>query len=335
MAFNDYVKQQLVEVALYLFIVVFFGLLLPLSSGFQFKAFEESITAGFININNFLGTFLIYLFFIIIGLFIIIYPLMNLLLIRKGEHPATQPNPKWYRIFTVSMIFNLEDGALYQLSEAMGFKGNRNFMKWANILRVTVISILVFGTLGLIQLTNPEFNIAGVPASTELTQQITPSGDIIFGSSLPAIAENSFLLFILFPIMGIIAYLTAKFMKDKKSQLLTFFLVGIFVIAPLMGIFWMSLHSVIYSNSDASLLASFIFGFLGTVLTILFFIFIPWLIWHFTNNLFIKLAEVIEEIPDVYFITIIILSLIAIIWGSIEFLLWRRRKGKRNSPGGE
>ena len=332
MAISDYVRNEVQEILLYLFFGVFFALLLPLIAGFSLHGFQESFESGLISISNYLGTFLVYLFMIIASLFLVIFPIASLLLIRKGELPATQSKPKWFRIFTVSWIFNVEGSALYQLSESIGLKGNRNFMNWSkNILRVIVFSILIFGTLGLIQVANPEFNVVGVPSSQQLTQQITPTSDVIFGAAIPAFAENGVLMFFLFLFMGVVAYFTSK-MKDKKMALLTFFLVGILIVSPIVATGWASFHSLVYGNSDASLLATWIFGYLGSVITILTGVFIWFFSWHFFNNLFIKLSSVIEATEDIFFITIIILALIAILWGVIEFLLFRRKKKRRSSP---
>ena len=334
MVLNDYYTKEVQEILLYLFIGVFVTLFLPLAAGFSFKGFQESLTSGLIHISAYLGTFLVYLFFIVVSLFLIIYPIASLLTIKKDEHPATQKKPTWFRIFTVSYIFNPEDGMLWQISEAIGLKGEKNFMNWSrNILRVIVISILLFGTLGLIQVANPEFNVVGTPSGQQLAQQITPTSDVIFGSAIPSFSENGFLCFILFLLLGITAYCCARFIKDKKTALITFFFVGLFIISPLMGLFWMSLHSILYGNSDASLLATFIFGYLGSVLTIITGVFISWFIWHFMNNFFIKLSELITATEDIFFITIVVLAILAIVWGSIEFLMYRYKGRKKNNAG--
>lgn len=331
MVLNDYYTKEVQEILLYLFIGVFVTLFLPLAAGFSFKGFEESLTSGLIHISAYLGTFLVYLFFIIISLFLIIYPIANLLTIRKDEHPATQSKPTWFRIFTVSYIFNPQDGLLWQLSEGIGLKGKSNFMNWStNILRVIVISILLLGTLGLIQVANPEFNVVGTPSGQQLAQQITPTSDVIFGSAIPSFAENGFLCFILFLLLGITAYCTSKFIKDRKTQLIVFFFVGLFLVSPLMGLFWMSIHSIIYGNSDASLLATFIFGYLGSVLTILTGVFLWWFIWHFMNNLFIKLTELITATEDIFFITIVLLIVLFLSWISVEFLIFNKKRKKND-----
>lgn len=330
MKLDDYIDSRIMLIILYLFIVAFFGFFLPLAAGFSFHGFEESLKSGLINISDYLGTFLLYVFFLAISILVIIFPISNILLIDKGKTPETQKNPKWHRVFTVSYLFNVEDGALYQLSEALGFKGDKNFMNWSkNILRVIVFSILIFGTIGLFQIANPEFNISGVNSGEGLAQQVTPTSDIIFGSAIPSVAENGFLLFFLFIVLGIVAYFTAKYGRNKSTQELIFFATALIPVAILMGLFWMSLHSIVYGNSDASLLATFIFGFLGTIMTILLGLFLPWTIWHFMNNLHIKMAELITATEDIFFIEILILSVIAILLGSVEFLVWRSKHKKK------
>lgn len=326
---SKYIKKEVQEIILYLFIGIVLVFILPLLAGFSLKGFEESITSGMINISDYLGTYLLYLFFMIVGLFLIIFPISSLLTIKKGEHPATQKNPTWFRIFTVSMIFNPQDGALWYLSEALGFKGEKNFMRWStNILRLFIIGILIFGSLALVQVSNPAFNVVGVPSGEHLAQQITPSSDVIFGSAIPSFAENGFLLFILFFFLGIDAYLCARFIKDKKMALMVFFLLGLLVISPLMGLIWASIHSVVYGNSDAKLLATFLFATISCVMTILTGIFIGFLSWHFFNNFAIKMSEIVSNTEDIFFIGGIILASILFLWILGELYFWR--KGKQN-----
>lgn len=328
---TDYVRKEIIEIILYLFIVVFFGLVLPLTAGFSFKGFEESISSGLLDLSDYLGTFLIYLFFLIPALFLVIYPITSLLVIKKGEHPATQPNPKWYRIFTVSLIFNPEDGMLSQISKAIGYEGENNLMRWSkNILRVLVIGIIIFGTYGILQTINPSLNVVGVPSEKPLAQQITVGSDIIFGSAIPSIAENGLLLFVFFLLLGIDAYLCAKLIKDKILALFIFFTIAILVISPLMATGWMSYHSIVYGNSEASLKATWLFGYLGCVMTLLFGIFLFFLLFHFFNNLFIKLVKAIAFKEDIIFITALALGILLFLWITLEILLYIRRRKKKN-----
>jgi len=323
---NKWIRKEIIEIILYLFIGVLTTIILPIVGGLSFRAFEETFVSGVINISDYLGTYLVYVFFIIGSLFVIIYPIASLIIIRKGEHPATQEKPTWFRIFTVSYLFNPEDGALWQLSKYLGAERKKNLMRWStNILRVFILAIIIFGTLGAIQVANPSFNAVGVPPQAQLQQQITPTADVIFGAGIPSFSENGILFFILFFLLGVDAYICAKYIKDKKTALMVFFIIALLVVAPFMGIFWMSLHLVVYGNSEASLFATFLFGYLGATMTILTGIFIFWFVWHFMNNFFIKLANFITLREDIIFITIIALVLLAFFWIGIEIWLYKRR----------
>jgi len=321
--------KELMEIILYLFIVIVMVIILPIMSGFSLRGFKESFTSGIINISDYLGTYLVYLFMIIGSLFLIIYPIANFLIIRRGEHPATQENPKWYRVFTVSHIFNPEDSALWRLSDSLGYEKTRNFMKWSlNPFRVFAIAIIIFGVFGLMLTMNPELTVVGVPPKAVELQQITPTSDVIFGAGIPSIAENGVLLFILFFLEGIVAYLCAKYIKDKKTALLVFFTIVFLVICPIVSAIWSSWHSIVYGNSDASLMATFVFAYIGTLLTVLTGIFIYWLVFHFANNFFIKLSEIVTIKEDILFIGAIIWILFTIAYISWEFYFYKRKKKK-------
>ena len=92
----------------------------------------------------------------------------------------------------------------------MGFKGKaKNFMRWSlNPLRVLVVSILIFGIYGLVLVNNPQIAVSSAPQLQ--LQQVTLASEVAFGSLLPAMVENGFLLFILMFFSGIIAYFVAK-----------------------------------------------------------------------------------------------------------------------------
>ena len=327
---DKYIKHEVREIIVYLFIGIVVVFILPLLAGFSLRGFEESLVSGVINISDYLGTYLLYLFFMIIGLFVIIFPTASLLTIKEGEHPATQQPVSWFRIFTVSLIFNPQDGALWQISKALGLKDKKNFMRWSNnILRTIIVGILLFGALGLVQVGHPEFNVVGVPSGEHLAQQITPSSDVIFGSAIPSFAENGFLLFILFFFLGINAYLCARFIKDPKTALIVFFLIAIFVISPLMGAIWASIHTLVYGNSDAKLFQTWVFATMGSILTILTGLMIWFFLHHFFNTFAIKMSEIVTNTEDIIFIGIISLSVLLFLWIAGEIYFWQRRKRNR------
>ena len=112
---DDYLKREIFEIIFYLFVGGLI-LLLTIFGGFSLQGFSESFSKGVLDLSSYLGSWLIYTPLMILSLLVIIYPIAHLLLIRRGEHPATQEKPNWFRIFTVSYIFNPEDGALWYIS---------------------------------------------------------------------------------------------------------------------------------------------------------------------------------------------------------------------------
>lgn len=320
---EQWIRSEIKEVLLYIFLVVFFAIGIPLLLGFTGLAFEEEFVQGkSLTFGSYLTNFVIYNPFLIVAIFLIIYPLMSLFVLKRGDDPINKKPLSWIRVFTVHYIFNPEQGGLWKLSESLGYEGKKNFMKWSlNPLRVFIVSIVLFGIYGLFLINNPQIAISGVPQLQ--VQQITPASEIAFGSLVPAFAENGFLLFFAFLFFGIAIYIAGRFKLGWGGYFMMAFFISI-----LMGAFWMGLHLITYSNSEASLLATFIFGFFGTLLTVLTGTFIPFLIWHIMNNAFIKLNDLITFKEDIMLISIISLILLVIIWIWVEVWFYKRRKRK-------
>lgn len=313
-------KRQIVEIILYLFlagIVLFLGVF----GGYSLLGFEENFKSGIFDVQSYLGNYLLYIPLMLISLLVVIYSAMNFYFIRKGEHPATQSQPGFLRIFTVSYIFNPENSLLWNLP------GQKKYVRWmTNILRVTMISLILFGYIGVLQLFFPQFIFADVPA-----QQVSGASDVIFGSAIPSFTENGTLLFMLSFLSGILAFLCSKFIAPKygrNTAIFVFFAVSILIIAPLMGLLWMSFHAIVYGNSEASLLATFAFGTIGSIITIVTGIFLFWFFWHLMNNGFKKIAEISTSNETVAILWIATLTLVTIIYVGIEIFIYRRSKKK-------
>lgn len=326
---GKWIRTEGKEIIVYLFVGLLLTIILPLVAGLILKGFSPEILEGkpfSINLTTYLGTYLYYLFLSVGALFVIIFPISRLIAGDRRDHPATRKNPNWFTIFTVSLIHSPEEnGALYRLFDYLGFKGNRNPMRWSlSLFRVFIISILIFGGLGIFQVMYPQIAIAGIPATA---QQLTTTSDVIFGAGVPSFSENGTLMFIFFILLGIDAYICSKF----KLGLGVFFLIGLLVISPLLGLTWMGWHSVVYGNSSTKLLATFIFGWIGSSITLLTASFIFWLVWHFMNNMIIKLMSAITVKEDLLFIIILIWIALFVIYLTGEFLLYKYRKKKREA----
>jgi hypothetical protein len=320
---GEYVRSEIKEIIFYLFTGVFLAIVIPLGIGLALRGFEESFVSGqALTFGSYLTSFLTYMPFLIVSLFCIIFPIASLVSIKRNETAVTQKNPSWFRIFTVSEIYSPEKyGLLYYLSEQLGFKGKNNFMRWSlNPLRVIIVSILIFGVYGIFLVANPQLSVSGVPQLQ--LQQVTLASEVAFQSFVPAFSENGLLFFVFMFLMGIDAYICAKFFKGSIP---IFFAIG-FLICVLMGFFWGFLHIIVYGNSDASFFATVIFGFLGSLITLLTGIFIFWFIWHIMNNAMITLSEATAVKEDLILIFGIILFIIFVLWVGVELLLRSRRK---------
>jgi len=321
------------EIVVYLFLAMIFAIIVPIFLGFALTGFSESFVEGAsLVFGSFLLSFLIYIPFTIVTIVLVIYPIASLLVIRKGEHPATQENPTIFRVFTVSFLFAPENGLLYRLFDRVGFEGRRNPMRFAKkILRVLGWSIVVFGILGIGQIAFPQLQIVGIPQIQ--AQQVSPTTEVLFTSFVPAWAETMTILFLLFFMGGIIAYFTAKFIRDKDFALIIFFTLLVLVASPLIGLSWGGIHNIVYGNSEVALFSAILFGFLGSIMTILTGTFIPFFVWHVMNNLFAKLLEIAPINEDVLFIAGGILAIFFLFMVSMEVwaFLRRRKRGGRIS----
>jgi len=317
---EKWIRSEVKELIVYLAIGIFMLIILPIFGGFILRGFEEGFSSSF-NVKTYLGAFIVYFFLMIGALSLIIFPISRLIALKRNEHPALQSNPSWFTIFTVSLIHSPEEnGALYRMFEYFGLTGKRNPMRFTlSAFRIFIVSVILFGFLGILQLSFPQLNVAGVP---DTPQQITAISDIIFGASVPAFAENGVLLFVFFILLGVDAYICSKF----KLGLGSFFAIGFILIIPICALFWMSFHGIVYGNSEIKLFSTFLFALIGLVITLLISSFIPFLVWHFMNNAFIKLSNVVVSNADTIFIAIVIWILILIAYISGEILAYRIRK---------
>lgn len=323
---EKFLRTEVKEIIVYLVIGILMLIIFPAVGGLILRGFEESFQAGTISLSTYLGAFIVYFFFMFASLFIFIFPIGRMVAVDRRDHPATQKNPSWFTIFTISLLFSPEEnGALYRLFHALGFK--KNPMRWSSsIFRCIIYGTLFFGALGILQISHPYLSVSGVPSTP---QQISTASDVIFGASVPSFAENGLLLFVFFLLLGVDAYLCSRFIKNDKIALLVFFIIGFLVLSPAMGLFWASLHNIVYGDSDVQWFATFLFGWLGSSITLLFANFIFFLQWHFFNNFFLKLGKLISTHEDLIFVAWAIWGFLFIATFVVEYYLYKRRKKKR------
>lgn len=315
---DKYARHELKEITFYVIFGLVMTIIIPIFIGFGLGGFSETFVAGrALEFGDFLVTYIIYYIMIFAGLIgLPILKIREMLVTKRGEHPATQSKPD---ILSVSYLHDPEtDGLLYNLFHSFN---QEKLMRWSlSIPRMFMIGIIFFGIIGLLQaITN--FAFVGIP---QMPFQVTPFGEAFFAAEPPSFAETTMMLFVFSLLMGLNAWISSKFKFGK----LGYFTIGV-IVCLLIGGLWMGFHNIVYGSSEAALLSTFIFGAVGSLLTLLFGSFIFWWCWHFANNLFYKLSSMFTAVSeDLVFISIIVLALLFIGWISTEFLIRRLRKGK-------
>lgn len=315
---NKYIQQEYLEITFFIIFGIIMTIIIPIFFGFVGTAFEESFSGGGIEIGSILGTYIIYYILIVSALIgLPLLKIRELLLTQKGEHPGNQKNPK---LVSVAYIHDpSQDGLLYNIGQEVKSDVGYNFMRWSiPIWRMFLIFSIIFIFVGIIQAIT-SFQFVGIP---QIGFQVTPLAEIFFTAEPPAFAETMTMVFILSLLMGINGYFTSRFNLGKW----VYFVIGISIVSPLIGASWMGFHNIAYGNDEASLFATFIFGLVGSWLTILFGSFIPWYLWHFWNNFFVKASIVFESVSeDIIFFGFMGLILLIILWVGIELFIKRLR----------
>jgi len=312
----NYKKYSLIGMLFYLFIVAF-AFAYPLFWGLARKGFEESFVQGqALTFGSYLANFLTYTPMMIVAILLIIFPLMNLFTLKPKQHPATASNPKWYRIFTMDFLLNPQENSfLYHL-----FPEKFKWLK--NPLKVFWFGLLFLIPFGLLIVSSPQLSIAGVP-QLQIAQQVTPGAEIGFKALLPSVAENGLLLFFMMLFSGIIAFLFAKYSRNKN---LTVFFGILFFLCIILSLMWAGFHSVVDQNSEVAFVGHLVFGFLGTIFTLLTGSFIIFFLLHLVNNTSLTLMEIIAVKEDIllvgWSVWVILLAI------TIAVIIRRRRKNK-------
>lgn len=313
---KSWARNEYAEITFYAIFGVIMAIVLPLFLGFVLRAFEETLVAGRpLQFGDFLVSFMIYYIMIVGGLIgLIALKVREMILTKRGEHIARQSKPN---IMAVAYMHDPEiDGALYNMFRKLGLKiFGKNPMRWSlSMTRMFIIGTLLFGTFGLLQTANPDLQVVGIP---QLQFQFTKTADVLFSAEPAAFGETTIMIFMLSLLVGINAYLTSKF----KLPIWMFWFITFMLICPLIGLTWMGYHLIVYGSSETALFGTFIFGWLGSTLTILTGSFILWYVWHFWNNFFAKLTKVATRNEDVIFISILLLVLLLIVWIIGEIIL--------------
>jgi len=315
---NRYETHEYAEIGAFVVYGIIATIVIPLFVGFSMGGFSESFVSGRpVQFGDFLLSYLIYYIFIVGALLgIPILKLREMILTKRGEHPANQKKPE---MFNVAIIHDpVQDGALYHAFENAGFK--KNPMRWSiNPIRLILGSFIFFSIVGIFQ---SVYSLSFVGIPQQAFQQVTKVGSIVFSVEPPAFAETLLILFIFYCLLSVVGYFTSKWKLGKGA-----YYFGGVLMSILTSVGWMGLHKLIYGSSESALLYTGIFGFAGCILTLLFGSFVIFYIFHITNNLFIALGEVYSAVSeDIYLIAGLSLFLLTIAWIGTEISLYKRKK---------
>lgn len=188
-----------------------------------------------------------------------------------------------------------------------GFFENIGIVK--NPYTLIGICLVIFTVIGLIGALTNTFFVATPQAFTIPSQQISTASELLFGVEPSATTETALFLLIMFGLMSLAKLTLFKNIDFKKNKGMYF--VAIFVLSLIIGLIWMSYHSIRYGSIETSLLFTFFFGFFGALLTLSTGSIIPWWIWHFENNLFFQANRMFSDDRIIVF-TILALVIIVV-----------------------
>jgi hypothetical protein len=314
---NSYIEYEYREITAFFLIGIFMAIVLPLALGFVFRSFQESFVVGKpLEFGTFLTSFMIYYIWILAGLIgLPVLKIREMLSNKRG-----QPVEKQKALFNISILHDpFQDGLLWNLfRKVFKVSDEKNPMRFSkSMLRMFVISLLFFGLICLFK------TFTSIPT---INMQVTNTMRVLFSAEPASFAETTLMIFILSSMLGLVAYLVDKFKLPNAV-----YWVGSLVVSLINGIFWMLIHSLVYSNSEVDLLSTFIFGWIGSTLTVLFGTFIIFYCWHLVNNAFAEIRNLGIANTDLMFLFWLVYGIIFISYIAIEIFLYTRRKKKRLS----
>lgn len=159
---------------------------------------------------------------------------------------------------------------------------------------------------------------SGIPFKA---QQITTFSNIWADSVFPALAEN---MFIFIPLCLIYTWNW----KANKGRGTVFWAINLIVIPLVFAFAWQFFHLAVYGSNEVALVSTFIFGFVGVLLTMTTMSFIPWAAIHFLTNFMLAVKQyglMSEDLVTVVLVAFEVLLVIAFIF------VWRLGKDRRKA----
>jgi len=186
-----------------------------------------------------------------------------------------------------------------------------------NPLKMWMFSVVIFSFSTFITASNA-IHMTAIPKPAEMA--VTELGELGMVTEPASTAETLMLLAIIFIIYSLINYVFKRYgIYDTSTGRIAYWIIALVILPILGGFFWYGIHTWRYGAEETSMLYAFMFGALQTFITNTTGSIIPALVFHETNNLFIKMLELYSSDKVLLFVIVIF-----ILFGSIlSFLILR------------
>ena len=191
-----------------------------------------------------------------------------------------------------------------------------------NPLKMWMFSVVIFSFVAFITASNA-IHMTAIPKPAEMA--VTELGELGMVTEPASTGETLMLLAVIFIIYSLINYVFKRYgIYDTQTGRIAYWIIALGILPILGGFFWYGIHTWRYGAEETSMLYAFMFGLFQTFITNLTGSVIPALVYHETNNLFIKMIELYSS-DKALLVTIVIF----ILFGSILSLLILRDVRKR------
>jgi len=166
---------------------------------------------------------------------------------------------------------------------SLGGKPGASFFKRFTIFQLTLLSFIIFSSLGLISFLLKKQSFTGLAV---LPQQFTAFDSTIFSAALIPVAENLGAAFVI-----ALFIFTLRVIARKTNMNSVNFMIFSILICLIVGLFGVGWHNSVYPDSETAQLVVFGFWTMGGFLTIISGSFVLFWVMHMINNLIIDLSR--------------------------------------------
>lgn len=122
---------------------------------------------------------------------------------------------------------------------------------------------------------------------SSIPQQVSEFGNVFGDSVLPGLNENLLMMTFIILVLSAGSFFFLNRLKSRSG----FGLFKFLIFPLLMGGIWTVFHNLVYGSNEGALISTFVFGFVGGFLTVVFMSFYPWFILHVLSNFMVSIRD--------------------------------------------